>query len=213
MLTIAALKGGVGKTTVALNLGACLHAAGKRVLLVDADAQGSLRKWGARAEATGHDTPPIVSLEGTRIRKDLERVAEGFDIAIVDAPPQLGAESRSAMLAADLVVIPSSPGATDLWSLQETLDVLEDARGLRPDLGARLLLNKADRTTLSGVAHGALERAGVPLLATVLRARVAYGEATAAGQGVTRYAPSSDAAREIRRLIKEILEVLRNGNN
>lgn len=208
---IAALKGGVGKTTIALNLGVCLHAAGKRVLLVDADAQGSLRKWATRAEATGNETPPVVALEGARLRKDLERVAASFEVAIIDAPPQLGTEMRAAMLAADLVVIPCAPGATDVWSLEATLAVLEDARSLRPELAARLLLNRADRTTLAGAARSALERSGVPTLANSLRARVAYGEATAAGQGVTNYAPQSEGAREVRRLTKELLEVLRDG--
>lgn len=208
---VAALKGGVGKTTIAVHFGACLHAAGKRVLLVDADPQGSLRKWAARAEAKGHDAPAVVGLEGSRLRKDLERVAAAFDVAILDAPPQLGAESRAAMLAADLVIIPSAPGATDVWSLEETLAVLTDARSLRPELEARLLLNRADRTTLATVARGALERADVPLLTTTMHLRVAYGEAMAAGQGVTDYAPSSEAAREVRRLTKELLEVLRHG--
>jgi chromosome partitioning protein len=208
---VVALKGGVGKTTIALNLGACLHAAGKKVLLVDADAQGSLRKWAARAEAKGHDAPPVVALEGTRLRKDLEKVSAGFDVAIIDAPPQLGVESRAAMLAADLVVIPCAPGATDVWSLEATLKVLEDARGLREDLNARLLLNRADRTTLSNVAQAALERSGVAMLSTVLKSRVAYGEATAGGQGVVTYDPKSEAAREVRRLTKELLEVLRDG--
>jgi chromosome partitioning protein len=211
VIAVAALKGGVGKTTIALNVAMCLHTAGKRVLLVDADTQGSLRKWATRADAKGQDAPPVVGLDGSRLRKDLERVAKDFDVAIVDAPPQLGSETRAAMLSADVIVIPATPGATDVWALEDTLAVLDDARGLRPELEARLLLNRADRTTLASVARGALDRAAVPALESILHARVAYGEATAAGSGVVAYAPSSDAAREVRRLTKEVLGVLRGG--
>lgn len=209
VIAVACLKGGTGKTTVSLNIGACLHAAGRKVLLVDADSQGSLRKWAARAEARGFDAPPVVGLDGARLRKDLERVAAGFDVAIIDSPPQLGSETRSAMLAADVVVIPCAPGATDMWALADTLSVLEDAQGLRPELEARLLLNRADRTTLASVARNAIDKASVKALEASLRARVAFGEATASGQGVVDYEPKGEAAREVRRLTKEVIGVLR----
>ncbi len=202
---IVALKGGVGKTTIALNLADLLHAGRRRVLLVDTDTQGSLSKWARRAEATGHDAPPVVALDGPRLRRDLERIAAGFEFVVIDTPPNLGSEARSAMLAADLVIIPSAPGATDAWSLTATLAVLEDARGFVPDLVARVLLNKADRTTLSAIARRVLEQSSVPMFSTVLRSRVAYGEATATGQGVATYAPTSEAAHEMRRLTREAL--------
>jgi chromosome partitioning protein len=208
VVAVAALKGGVGKTLVTSHVGGCLHAAGRKVLLVDADPQASLRRWAARAEERGADVPPVIGIEGTRLRKDLQRVAEPFEIAIVDCPPQLGAETRSAMIAADLAVIPATAGPTDLWSLEATLALLDEARGLR-DLEARLLLNRADRTTMASVARQAIEKASVPAFDAVLTSRVGYAEATAAGSHVGAHAPGSQAAHEVRRLTKELVGVIR----
>jgi chromosome partitioning protein len=208
-VAICALKGGVGKTTTAIGIAVCLHAAGRRVLLVDADAQASLRTWAGRAERAERDIPPVVCLEATRLRRDLVRLGESWELVLIDCPPQLGAETRMAMLAADLVLIPSGPGATDAWTLAATLALLEDARALRPELAARVVLTRADRTTLTTVARAALEVAAVPLMPAVMHARVAHSEATASGQGVTTYAPRGEAAREVRRLTRLTLEALR----
>ena len=61
-------------------------------------------------------------------------------------------------------------------------------------------MNRADRTTVAKMASKALEELGPPVLDVSAAQRVAFGEATLAGQGVVDYAPSSDAAREMRRL-------------
>lgn len=155
VISIAALKGGVGKTTTALNLGVCLHRTGRRVLVVDTDSQRSLRRWAERAE-----------------------------------------------------VNPTTPGATDTWSLGDTLELLEDVRSLRREILARLRLNRAERTALTKATEGAIHGSDVQAMATILHARVVYGEATTGGTGIVDYAPDSDAAREIRRLTNEVVEVL-----
>lgn len=208
VLSLVNLKGGVGKTTLAFNVAACLHAAGRRVLLVDADVQASSLAVSTRAAQRGVDAPPVVALSAAALVRDVPRLGEGRDVVIIDGPARLGSESRAAMLASDLVVVPLAPGALDLWAAAETVRVLEDARMMRPELDAVAVLNKADRTSLARFAQKAAGELGLPLLDAAVRARVAFGEALLAGQGVATYAPKSDAAIEIRTFTRALLDVV-----
>jgi chromosome partitioning protein len=205
VLCVASLKGGVGKSTIAANLAAALHRAGHRTLGVDADSQGTLRMWQAVAARAELDGPPVVALEGPALRRDLPKVAEGFAAVVIDAPPRLGLEAKAAMLAADLVLMPCAPGVADVWALRQTLDAFGEAQALRPELRGVVVLNKATRSGLTRMTSKALEGSGVRLLEVTIGDRVAFGEAMAAGMGVVDYAPSSDAAREARRLAKAVL--------
>jgi chromosome partitioning protein len=208
-IAVSSLKGGVGKSTIALNLATCLHRAGHRALVIDTDPQGTCRTWAAKAADSEQDGPPVVAMDSKSLRRDLERVSHGFGVAVIDCPPRMGAETRAAMLASDLVVMPVIPGAADVWALQETIAVLEEARQFRDELRAVIVLNRADRTTLAKLAMQALEDLDVRVLDATLRNRVAYGEATLAGLGVVDYAPDSDAAFEVRRFAKAVLAAVR----
>lgn len=207
-IAVSSLKGGVGKSTISLNLAACLHRAGHRTLVVDADPQGTCRTWAAKAAELGHDGPPVVAMEGKTLRRDLERVAKGFDVVVIDSPPRMGVEARAAMVAADFVLMPVTPGGADVWALRETIAVLEDARQLRPELRAAVVLNRADRTTLAKLTAAAIDGLDVDMLDSTLSNRVAFGEATLGGVGVVDYAPDSEAAREIRRFTKAVLAMM-----
>lgn len=210
VLAVANLKGGVGKSTVALNLAATLHHAKHRVLLVDTDQQGTCRSWAAVASEAERDGPPVVAVDGRSLRRDLDRVSERFEVVVLDTSPRLGAEVRAAMIVADLVLLPVVPGAADVWALRETLAVMEEARGLRPELRAGVVLNRASRTTLTGVTRTALEELEVPVLGA-LGDRVAFGEAIAQGLGVVTYAPASKAAGEVEELMRAVLKAVDQG--
>lgn len=208
-ISVAALKGGVGKSTITVNLAAHLHCCGHRVLIVDGDSQGTCRGWASIASVAGHDTPPVVSM-GAEMRRDLAKIAGGFDVVVIDTPPRLGAEQRAAMIVSDLIVVPVTPGPADVWALQETLALLDEVRDLRPEIRAAIVLNRISRrTSLASVTRGAIEESGVPALDCVLGNRVAFGEAMATGQGVTTYAPKSPAATEVEVLTSTALGLLK----
>ena len=207
-ITVSSLKGGVGKSTLTLNLAAALHRAGHRALIVDADPQGSCVVWAAKAAELEHDGPPVVAIGGKTLRRDLAQVGQGFDVVVIDSPPRMALEARAAMLAADLVLMPVTPGAPDVWALAETVDVLEEARQARPELLAAVVLNKLSKTAIATATRTALAGLGVPLLDAALGQRVAFAEAFAVGQGAVDYAPKGDAAHEVRRLVRAVLGAL-----
>lgn len=205
-IAVSALKGGVGKSTIALNLAACLHRADHKILVVDTDPQGTCRMWAGQAAAAGlDDVPPVVAIEGRSLRRDLVSVAQGFDVVVIDTPPRMAVEARAAMLSADLVVVPVTPGGADVWALQETLAVLDDARSIRPELRAVVVPNRVDRTTLARLTRAALDEFEATVLKLGLGNRVAFGEATLSGRGVVDYAPRSSAALEVEALTTAVL--------
>lgn len=206
VLALAGQKGGVGKSTVALSLAVEAMARGRRVLLVDADPQGTIRTWAEVAGENERDAPSVVSMGATMHRPDqLPKIGAGFDLIVVDCPPRGGDVQRSAMMVADRVLLPCGPSATEAWALASTLETITEARTIRPDLEALILITrKQPRTAIGKAAREVLEQSELPVLRSELSYRVAYQEAIAAGMGVTTYQPSSEAAQEMRSLFQEL---------
>ncbi len=206
-LAIATHKGGSGKSTIAVNLAAELRTRGHRVLVVDADEQATAISWAGAASESGVDAPAVIGL-GDNLRRQLPELGAGYDFVIIDCPGRGGRRQASAILAANLVLLPCTPSVADAWILGETIDVVEEARALRPELLAGIVLNRADRTTVTAQARVSLGETSIPLLKAALGDRVAFREAMAAGQGVTEYARSSVAADEMRALADEVIGML-----
>lgn len=212
MATIALTgqKGGAGKSTVALSLAAEGIARGLRVLLVDADMQGTARTWGAVANEAGRPTATIVSMGADLHRPgQLPKLSSGFDLVLIDCPPRHAEIQRAALMVADLAILPSGPSAHDAWAMGESVDLVQAAQRLRPELQAMVLITrKVPGTVIGASARAALTETGLPILKTELGFRVAYQEAPAAGLGVAQYAPKSEAAEEIRDLTTEVLALV-----
>ena len=211
MVTIALVgqKGGGGKSTVAVSVAAEALARGLRVLLVDADPQGTARTWGAVALEAGHPAPEIVSI-GADLHKpgQLPALAPGFDLVVVDCPPRHPEAQRAALMVADLAILPSGPSSPDVWALAESVELVKAVQGVRPKLKAvALVTQKVANTAIGAAVRDAFAGVAMPLLKAELGFRVAYQEAPAAGLGVCQYAPDSEAAREVRALTGEVLSL------
>ena len=211
MFTIAVLnqKGGAGKTTLATNLAAAAHLGGKRTLLVDLDVQGSALDWSAaRADGSKLTGLTVVKADRALSVPRFKEMARGYDVVVLDGPPRLGDITRSAACAADVAVIPVSPGPFDLWAASETLALLDAADGIREQLGRKpvrrmFVVNRATRgTVLARQAPSALEGSGE--IAGVIYQRIAFPEAAAIGESVLTIESDGAAAFEIRRLFKTL---------
>ncbi|HEV8176534.1 MAG TPA: ParA family partition ATPase [Gemmatimonadales bacterium] len=207
-IALAGQKGGAGKTTTALALACEWHARGHAVLLVDADPQGTARTWAAVAAEAGTPAPTVIAMgEGMHRPGQLDTVSVPYDLVVIDCPGRHDTAQRSALLAADMAILPCGPSAADVWSLDASAALVGAARAARAGraLDAAVLITRRVRGTLIGAgARAACESVGLPVLDSELGFRVAYQEAPAAGLGVAAYDVGGEAAREVRRLCDEL---------
>lgn len=149
-ITVANLKGGTGKTTTAFHLAAGLSRRGERVLLVDADSQGSALSW---SETAGEElTFTVVGLPVKDIhRRVKEEFAGSYEHTVIDTPPGEPAVVRSALLAADEVIFPISPALLDIDRIRPTLELIAEVEPLS-EFRVWALLTRVRRGTRSAKA-------------------------------------------------------------
>ncbi len=201
-------KGGVGKTTLAVHLATALaleHSL--RVLLIDADPQGSALDWSASRSGDAHF--PVVGLPKPSLHKELPKL-ENYDAFIVDGAPRVYDVARSAILASDLVLIPVQPSPYDVWAAKEIVDLLAEVHDFKESLKSAFVINrKIVNTAIGRDVSEALADYRVPVLRSHVCQRVSFAESASTGQTVIETDPTGLAASEIRALSNEIMEILR----
>ncbi len=195
-------KGGVGKTTSAINFAASLKRKNYKLLFIDADPQGSAAQWHAVENNTAfevlHHPEPIT-------KSEIEALTQEYDYLVIDAPPAIGDITKSILAIAELSIIPLSPSSLDIWSCKGTLEMIDSAREENPDLDVKLLINrKIPGTRVGREARQSLGIFNLDILDTELCQRVAYIDAMTSGVSVMQYAPGSKAAGEIENLCDEV---------
>lgn len=178
-------KGGVGRTSLALHLGAAAQRAGLRTLLLDASRDGAALAWALahreRAPTTLRVTPTMAGPDPSSTRRSpVIDLAFGHDITLVDCTAGDEPTMRAVLEVADVALLPCTPSPLDAWAVGETLDFARESAVNNPRLIATVLLNRVDpRTALGRDAGPQLRSQGVPVMHRFMRQRIAYVEALA----------------------------------
>jgi chromosome partitioning protein len=205
MTTIAILnqKGGSGKTTLAIHLSRGLQREGQRVLLVDADPQGSARDW-----AAAHDDQPlaVVGLDRPSLDRDVKKIADGRDYVIIDGAPALHEMTAAAIRCADVVLIPVQPSPLDVWAASELVELVKTRQSVTGGTPvAALVISRAIRgTRVSRDIDAIVAEFGLPVLSERIHQRVAYSNSMAKGASVFDSDEHHDAVEEMRAIVTAI---------
>lgn len=210
IIAVATQKGGAGKSTIACNLAVIYANMGKKTLLLDSDLQGSSMDFRAiRSEVENIKQFSATQILTPTINKDIQTFSN-FDIIIIDVGGKNTKTFRSALVSADIVIIPIQPSPFDLWATEETLETISQIQQLKP-LKAFLLLNMvvvgtSISTEVTDIINQYVEQYDVPLLSSQLSFRTGFKYSIAEGLGITEMPKSKNdkAIEEFESFFKEL---------
>jgi chromosome partitioning protein len=210
LVLVGGEKGGVGKTTLTLNLAAMRARAGKDVLLVDGDKQASANLWaGIRREAKVEPTIACVQKTGKTLGAEVNELAERYTDVIIDAGGRDSVELRAALTVVRLAVFPLQASLFDAATLETLSQLVEMAQGFNPELVAGVLLNRTSTNPQVREADEARELIAtypnLHLMQSLIRDRIIYRKSVRDGLSVIEYKPHDELAdAEMQSLYEEV---------
>lgn len=218
IITVTNQKGGVGKTTIALNLALKFHAEGEKALLVDADPQASSMTFREiRGENEALSNLSVIANTSKTVDRDLVPVAESFDYVVIDSGGRDSQVFRASISLATVVVVPIVPGTMELWGTDKTFDILDEASVFNKKLKVFAVLNMVKQGTkiekeLLSLEEELEKRHNLRFLKSSLSDRVAFKYAIAQGKAVWEMSGDDrdiKAINEVNRLHKEFKEAIK----
>jgi chromosome partitioning protein len=202
ILAVGNVKGGVGKTTLAVNLAIALSRADRDVLLIDGDEQGTAIAFTElRTTEKGSSGYTAVALQGAAIRTQVRQLAKKYSDIVIDVGGRDTGSLRAALTVADVVLIPVQPRSFDLWGVDQTADLVKEAREINQDLRAVAVINAADfqGKDNEAAAEALREIDGLECAPVLIVRRKAFPNAAAGGLSVLEY-DDPKAAAELTKL-------------
>ncbi len=217
IISVIQQKGGVGKTTLAVNLAHQLKEMypKKTITIADADPQKSAYNWIKRGIDRGFNGVSILQVApdntGKTLKTELGKIISDF--IIVDLPPAIESLSLRAALYSDLMIIPVGASVLDMEAAEEAIRVCEEAIGLDKNKKFILVPMKVQSNTTAGKDLKKVLANWGPVSATSIGLRVAFAEAALQGVGINTYAPNSPAHKELKKLALEAVKLagVKNG--
>jgi chromosome partitioning protein len=213
IIAVVNQKGGSGKTTITMHVASALARRNYKVLVVDADPQGTATRWAASAEDGKTFPASVVGLSAatTKVHREVKKFVDDYQYVLIDCPPAADSPvPQSALLIADLAIVPIIPSPLDLWAAVAIRKVIENVRDLNESLTARLVINQCQpNTTLAHEALEVLAEFGIPLFQTFIHHRQVYRQAAVFGQGVHDFGSKANPAiQEVDALTNEVLTLV-----
>jgi len=214
IIAVCNQKGGSGKTTLSMQLAGTLARRKNKVLVVDADPQGTATRWAASADDENPFPASVIGLSAAneKVHREVKKFVGDYDFIVIDCPPAADSPvPQSALLIADLALVPIIPSPLDLWASVGIRKVIENVGDINETLKARLVVNQCQpKTNLAKEALEVLPEFGIKVCKNYLRQRTVYRQSAVFGQTVQDFgSKASDAIAEVEALTDEILSVLK----
>jgi chromosome partitioning protein len=203
VVAVVGEKGGVGKTTICLDLAVTATRKGHKVAVLDVDQQATASKWTDRRT---EEHPWVVPTHAARIAASIEQAKrQGVDFIVIDTPPHSSTDAAEAARRADVVVAPIEP---HLFAL-ETLGKLADLLKIVGDVPCFVVINKAPVQGSDGtIAAGHIREQGFTVAPGIIHLRAAHRHAGNLGKVAAEYDPNGKAAEETLRLYSYTVKLI-----
>jgi chromosome partitioning protein len=193
IVTVGATKGGVGKSTLAINLTILRAAEGRDVLLVDGDEQGTAATFTElRTELLGAAGYTAIALRGAAVRTQVRQLAGKYDDIVIDVGGRDTGSLRAALVVSDLLLVPVQPRSFDIWAVEQVAALVAEAMEINATLRAFAVVNLADAQGRDNEDTAAILSDISPqleLLPVTIGRRKAFPNAAAQGRAVTELRP------------------------
>lgn len=210
ILTVGNTKGGVGKSTIAVNIAIVRALLGKDVLLIDGDEQSTAITFTElRNSQLGKTDYTAVSLHGAAIRTQVRQLSSKYDDIVIDVGGRDTGSLRAALTVTDTLLIPVPPRSFEVWEIDKVAALVREAREINPTMRAVSFLNTADAqgSDNQDSADALRESEDIEFLEISIGRRKAFPNAAAAGKSVVEYSPKDQKAVEE---LNAILQVIYN---
>jgi len=205
IISIINSKGGVGKTTLSINLAHSLILRGFKTLIIDADTQGSARDWNAINEGK---VIPTIGLDRKSLEQDIKSLS-GFDYMIIDSAPNAKDMAVAAIKCSSVVLIPVQPSALDVWAASDLVALVKERQVIDSALRAAFVVNRRIQgSSTSKDIRTILADSELSVFKNGLHQRVAYSDSLAIGKTVQDV--GGKARHEVELLVDELLEFIKN---